>query len=369
MPSVVLAHLSKTMKTSFAIAKATLETTGLTAARTFTLPNRSGIVGLAEDIPPYNAIINGDMRIGQRGTSFTTTAEIYTLDRWLWSLVGAARHTVTRDTDAPTFAQAGRVFSFSLKATLTTADDTIAAGDTVNLRQSVEGYNWAPLAQRINTLSFWVKAGLTGIYCASLRNSIGDRSCVLEFTIDTADTWEYKTLTFPASPSAGTWDYVGGAGVHVTFALASGSDFQTTAGTWQTGNFIATANQVNGVATGAGNFLVTAVVLEAGNVASPFTSRLVSDELAHCQRYYQIANVSARFQAAGANNYGQAPIAYAVAMRTVPSGTITAGQRNNLLAGTPALGLDVDGGRFEIASNAAGDTYALLELIKMSAEL
>lgn len=234
-----------------------------------------------------NKIINGDMRISQRGTTFAALADgAYSLDRWKYGKSGAMVHTASQATDAPTAAQAGVRFQNSYQFNLTTADTSIAAGDYCAIRQHIEGYNSASLVQQGFVISFWVKATLAGTYCIFARNSGADRSFVQEFTIDAADTWEKKTIQVSASPSAGTWNYTTGIGMEVGVTLAAGSAYQTTAGAWQTGNFIATANQVNGVNTGATNFLFTGVQVEPGSVATPFESRLFGTELALCQRYY-----------------------------------------------------------------------------------
>jgi hypothetical protein len=169
----------------------------------------------------------------------------------------------------------------------TTADASISAGDYTFVDHRVEGYNWLPLTQRIVTLSFWVKGTKTGIHCVSLINSGADRSCVKEFTINTTATWEKKTLTFPVSPSAGTWDYTTGIGIYIRFALAAGSTFQTTADAYQTGNFFATSNQVNATDDTANDFRLCGVQLEAGSVATEVEQRTFPEELALCERYYE----------------------------------------------------------------------------------
>ena len=235
-----------------------------------------------------NVIINGDFNIWQRGTSFAAPADVaYSADRWCSRNNTAAVFTISRSTDVPTVAEAGSLFNYSLLLDCTTADASVAAGDWVTIEQRVEGFNWLAVAQKICTLSFWVKATKTGIYCASLRSSTGDRSCVVEFTINSTATWEYKTITFPASPSGGTWDYTTGKGVHIDIALMNGTTRQTTAGAWQTGNFVSTSNQVNAMDNTANDFRICGVQLEEGSVATPFEHRGYGTELALCQRYFQ----------------------------------------------------------------------------------
>lgn len=235
-----------------------------------------------------NCIINGDMRVAQRGTSFAAMPHgAYSLDRWQWVKVGTGVHTLSRDTDVPTVVQAGHLITNSLKIVLTTADTAMAAPDIYAISQIIEGYNFQRIAQRIFTVSFWVKATLNGIYSIACRNGgVTDRSYVANFTINAANTWEYKSVTVPASPVAGAWDYTNGPGLQVSITLGAGSNYYTTAGAWQTGNFLATASQVNGVNTGATNFWFTDFQVEPGTVATEFEMLDFGTELALCQRYF-----------------------------------------------------------------------------------
>ena len=234
-----------------------------------------------------NAIINGDFNIWQRGISFASVANSnYTADRWEYSKTGAMVHTITRSTDTPTVAQAGKVFNYSLKIACTTPDASIAASDIAYISQKIEGFNFLPLAQKTNTYGFWVKAVKIGTYCIAYGNEV-DKSYVAEFTINASNTWEYKTITIAASPSAGTWDYTNGLGLKAYFVLAAGSSFQTTKDAWQNGVFVSTSNQVNACDSTSNDFYLCGVQLESGSVATPFENRTIQEELALCQRYFE----------------------------------------------------------------------------------
>jgi hypothetical protein len=231
-----------------------------------------------------NAIINGDMRIAQRGTSFAAIAHgSYSLDRWKYGKSGTMVHTITQDSSVP-----DDQFSYSLKFDVTTADVSIAAGDYIQLFQAVEGYNFKRFVGQTAALSFWIKAGKTGTLCVAFRNSVADRSYVSEVTIDSANTWEWKTVTLDFDYSGGTWDYTNGVGLYVNFALAAGSTYQTTADAWQSGNYIATSNQTNFVdnTDATCDVYVTGVQLELGDQATDFEFLRLQDELLACQRYY-----------------------------------------------------------------------------------
>jgi hypothetical protein len=237
------------------------------------------------DVGPFssrNKIINAAMEISQRGTSFPAAANDYTLDRFRWSETGVMVVTITQSTDVP-----NNTFQNSLRVDVTTVDTSIAAGDYALIQQSIEGYNVRDLIGQTFTLSFWVKSSKTGVHCVSFRNSGIDRSYVLEYTVSTANTWEFKTVTVVGGLiTGGTWDWTNGRGLDVIFTLTSGTTFQTTPGSWQVGNFLATSNQVNVMDNVNNDFFLTGVQLEIGPVATPFERRPYGTELALCHRYY-----------------------------------------------------------------------------------
>jgi hypothetical protein len=234
-----------------------------------------------------NLIINGDFEIAQRGTSFISASPNYTLDRWAYGKNGTMAQDVTQDSDVPTGAQARRYIPNSVLFDCTTAQPSIGAGDYSFTFQKIEGYNFQAIAQKTFTLSFWVKATKTGTYCISLRNSGFDRSYVAEYTVNSIDAWEFKTITVAPSPSTGTWNYTNGAGISVEFIIAAGSNFHTTPNAWQTGSFLSTSNQVNGVASVSDQFRLAGVQVEAGSVATEFEKRNIQQEIELCQRYYE----------------------------------------------------------------------------------
>jgi hypothetical protein len=227
-----------------------------------------------------NKIINGKMEIAQRGTSFPAASN-FTLDRWRFGILGGGVVTVTQSTDVP----ANSEFQYSLRATVTTTDVSIAAGDYAIYIHKIEGFNIRDLVGRTFTLSFWVRSSKVGTHCIGFRNSGLDRAFVAEYTVDVANAWEKKSVTVVGGLiTAGTWNYTNGAGLEVDFTLLVGTNFQSTPNAWQTGSFIATANQVNCLDTVDNIFAITGVQLEVGAVATPFEHRNYGAELAWCQR-------------------------------------------------------------------------------------
>lgn len=228
-----------------------------------------------------NALINGNMEIVQEGVSFPAIGDgDFSLDMWYYNKVGTMIHTITQDTNVP-----DETSQHSLKIDCTTADTTIVAADFTLLSQNIEGFNFFPYVTKTAKLSFWVYATKVGTSCISFRNSGNDRSYVVEYTVDVTNTWEKKEIEITFDYSGGTWDFTNGIGLKVSFALAAGSTFQTTADAWQTGEFYATANQVNHCDDVANDFYIAQVKLNENDIDLPFFPSIYSDELARAQRY------------------------------------------------------------------------------------
>lgn len=295
--------------------------TGSSAARQDLTVNQSAIMLVANNsfIPFRNRIINGKMDISQRGASFAAVPNnTYTLDRWIYYQAGAGVNTVSQQADVPS----NNEFQTSLRVAVTTADAVQDASDIYAIQQTIEGYGIRDLIGRTFTLSFWVRSSKTGIHCAAFRNSGPDRSYVAEYTVNSANTWEYKTITVSGGLiTAGTWNWNNGYGLGVSFSLMGGSTFRTTAGTLQTGNFLTTINQVNVMDTIGNIFAITGVQLEVGAVATPFEHRPFGAELALCQRYYSTATLRSNtsYTTGSGPGYLGPHNAFKVSMRSTPS--------------------------------------------------
>lgn len=264
-----------------------------------------------------NKIINGKMDIYQRGTSFPAASNTYTLDRWAYVNAGTTGVvTVSAQAEFPSSNE----FQTSLRVLVTTADTTQDAADAAVITQRIEGSNVRDLIGKTFILSFWVRSAKTGIHCAYFKNSGLDRTYVMEYTVNTANTWEYKTVTVTGGLiTAGTWNWTAGVGLEMGFTLMAGSSNRTSANAWQTGNFLATNNQVNVLDTVNNIFAITGVQLEEGSVATPFEHRLLGQELVLCQRYFEQGFARGTNYSAGAGNYRAYSVPFAVTKRATPS--------------------------------------------------
>lgn len=322
-----------------------------------------------------NKIMGGDFTLNpwQRGASFAAAADAaYVADRWQYNKAGTAVHTFSKAADVPTALQAGFFTQHCLSAAVTTAQTTFAVGDLFIFQQKVEGFNatsfgFGQPGARSVTLSFWAKGAKTGIHCVSLRNATPNRSYIKEYTINSINTWEFKTLTIPVD-TTGTWLYDNGIGIIVSFALATGTGFQTTANAWQAGNFLATANQVNELDTIGNTFKIALVQLEVGSIVTAFESRSVGQELNLCQRYYEEPLSYTRHVGTAAGFEG-CVVNYAVTKRALPTiSTKTVINSVNVASTSLSDHVTTSGSSFAVQStNSSITNYAAI--LAVSAEL
>lgn len=253
-----------------------------------------------------NPFTNGMMEVWQRGTTFPYTignGAQPTADRWLVLGAGATKSfTMNRSTNVPTVAQAGVLFNYSLELDVTTALGSPASGDALSIYQVIEAGTWRHFAQRQLTISFWVMSSKTGTHTLRLRASNLIYFCILPYTINAADTWEYKTLTVSASIAWGQNSFE----AHWVVLAGSGT-IDTTINTWHqviTGPAnLAAPGQVNCFDSTANFFRLTGVKIELGSIATPYDVTSFTEEYLRCLGHYQksFPYATAPVQNAGSN--------------------------------------------------------------------
>jgi len=287
---------------------------------------------VANQLPNRNAIINGGMDVWQRGTTTLTNpaSGVYFPDRFKCNQsLGDGTFDLLNSAETPAV---GFPFKYSLKLDCTHIETAVAAGEYSIISYFMEGVDFLRFEGETATLSFWVKAVKTGIYCVSFRNAgTWDKSYVHEFTVNAASTWEKKTVTLTFD-SGGTFAYDTTAGLAIAWATMAGSTFQTATAnkdTWQAGSLFATDAQVNGLDSTDNNFWITGVQFELGSVATPFENKPYQQELALCQRYCYGITTAVAAEAIGfgyaiSDTVAHINIPLPVTMRTVPTLTATA---------------------------------------------
>jgi hypothetical protein len=244
----------------------------------------AALIGSQTALSNRNLVINGAAEVYQRGAS-ATAHNSYSVDRWQIKNTSGATCTHEQSTDAPA------PFKNSVK--YTAGGTSCTAAQVAGIAQRMEGTSTTSVglgtsAAQPVTLSFYVKSSVTGTYAVSIRNNDTDLSFVNTYTINSANTWEHKTVTFSAQ-TAGTWLNTTGIGVRLWFDLGSGDNFNADAtGQWRSSaNYLTVSNQADVVGTSGATWFVTGVQLELGEQATPFEHRSFADELHRCHRYFQ----------------------------------------------------------------------------------
>ncbi len=313
-----------------------------------------------------NLIQNGKFEVNQRGsTTVAAGAAGYGPDRWSVLSGATAAYTLTSDTSVP----AGQGFLNSFKVDITTADSSISSGENYYVEHRIEGSDCRHLMlgtanAKTVTLQFWARSQVTGIHCVSLQNNASNRSYPFEYTIATADTWEYFTETI-ALDTGGTWLTTTGIGLRVRWSLGAGSSYQGTGDTWEAARDDCTSNQVNAVAS-TGQFGLAGVQLEVGS-ATDFENEPVSVSLAKAQRYFKrfsgaaalVLSGTCRSTTAASVNANIGP------MRAAPTGSVSAAAWSNVVDdsdsgrdsnNTPSWTTNADGGVSTSVTVASGLT-------------
>ena len=289
-----------------------------------------------------NRIINGAMVIDQRnaGASVTPaiTATTFNIDRWGGYNTQTSKYTIQQNAGGVT-PPVG--FNYYLGVTSTSAYTPISS-DQFQLTQVIEGYNFADLGfgsanASSFTLSFWVRSSLTGTFGGVFRNSgtPSYRSYPFIYTINSANTWEYKTITVTGDTSTPWVGATNGTGIQITFTLCTGSGFiGGTTNIWGSGNILSATTLVNILGTSGATFYITGVQLEKGSTATSFDYRPYGTELALCQRYYykqQAVSASSMFGTGFVNGTTTAVVFsnFPVPMRTSPTALEQSGTAAN----------------------------------------
>ena len=277
-----------------------------------------------------NLIINGAMQVAQRGTqSSVTSAQYGSCDRFYWFSSAGDTVTLSQDTSAPDG------FQNSFKLAITTADSSLGANELARIEQRIEGQNLRHLKYGVSsaesvTLSFYVKTNKTGTYAASIFEETGSNVISKTYTVSSADTWEFKSITFPGLTSASI-SATNGTGLRIWWGIGAGSNY--TGGSndaWTSGatNWFE-GQAVNVLDSTSNTFFLTGVQLEVGEKATPFEHRSFADELQRCKRYYQThgnEHTSYRYLApafCNATTQAQGVLALPVTMRAAPTASVS----------------------------------------------
>ena len=274
-----------------------------------------------------NLLINGDMAVAQRGTSSTTVDAdgYYTCDRWKYiDESTGGQVTLTQDSSVPT----GSGLSKSFKVDCTTADTSVAADHSIRVQQRIEGQNLQGVAKGTSdakplVCSFHVKSNLTGQFNMYLEDTDNSRAIAGTYSISSADTWEYKTVRFPAD-TTGAFTNDNAMSLVLHFFLAGGTNFTsgTIASAWQskTNANLGVGMSNNILSSTSNDWAMAGVQLEIGQNPTEFEHEPYERTLAKCQRYFQTIEACLVRAHGTTSVVGFSPIH---PMRAAPSATTT----------------------------------------------
>ena len=243
-----------------------------------------------------NIVINGGMQLAQRATSSTSTGYC-SLDRFpiYPNNMDNLAYTWAQDSTVP----AGEGFSKSAKLSVTTAESALAADEILRVLNRIEGQDmqqasWGTSGAKPLTLSFYVRSNVTGTYAVEFRmNAGGNNSLSKNYTISASNTWERKTITFPANTSTNFNNDTTNA-CELGWYLAAGTNFTSGSLASDYGanatNTRAAGQTANVASSNSNTWYITGIQMEVGSQATPFEHRSLGDEQNLCWRYYYKTN-------------------------------------------------------------------------------
>ena len=281
-----------------------------------------------------NFIMNPKFDIDQRfggSTINNTSGSKKLMDRWS-TYTNLSSHSSNYDivNDAP--VDSGIYRSIRITAA---AASTYSTNQEYQFRQKFEGYDikrfgWGTSGAKYSTVSFWVKSSIAGKYGLTaffFGASGADRRFVGEYHINSANTWEYKTVTIPPlTESINQVNYEANASGMLMWSLGAHSNYQGTSGKWYSTYKVDPTGSVPFFATNGATFYLTGVQWELGKVATQLEHRSYGEELSLCQRYFfKLSNsrlIMGYKRHDGSSNFA---VNSPVPMRAQPTPSLTAG--------------------------------------------
>ena len=311
--------------------------TGIVTATTF-VPTEGQLAN-------RNLVINGDMRISQRATTFTGsygTSNINqyykTVDRILVATSGLPNTDVTSGQVTLSSGDpydVGFRYAFQMKMGY---QSSTPSSVQVQMQYRIEAQDIAnsgwkhTSSSSFITLSFWAKSTVSQTFYGLLRTLDGTQYKYPFSYALTANTWKKVEVTVPGNSNL-TLNNDTGEGLRINLSPYLGTDSTdsgVTLNTWSThSNSAKTPDQTaTWYQTNNATFEVTGLQLEVGQIATPFEFKSYQHEFLRCCRYFwkSVGRPTAAARGAGSSAY-LASLATPVPLRAEP--TIASGTDSN----------------------------------------
>ena len=277
--------------------------TGINTAFGNSSVNTTGIITATAFVPSQgqlshrNLIINGAMKVAQRGTSSTSNG-YQTIDRFR-SDIGSTSTTFTQSqqdlssSDAP-FALGFRKYKrIALAGAGTAAAGTYVEATAYRVEAqdlASSGWDYTSSSSYV-TLQFWFRCSTNQTFYTAIRMDDGTaRMFSFSFTASGNNTWTKVTKTIPGN-SGITINNDNGIGMSIFIIPYYGTNFTangTALDTWNTYDSAAHFPDMAStwLTAGASTFDLTGVQLEVGSVATPFEHKSFIEDKLRCYRYF-----------------------------------------------------------------------------------
>ena len=255
-------------------------------------------------------IINGNMAVAQRGTSFSqpnTNNDAFPVDRFTFQTGSIGAYTSIQES-LTSGAAYNAGFRKAARIDCTTADASPASTDYFWFQYLMEAQDCLVFKKGTSsaekmTVAFWVKSNKTGTSQLTVKDVDNDRQVAGTYTISSANTWEHKIINLPAD-TTGAINNDNGAGFRFEWWLGAGSAYSGGAvpTAWE-----ARADADRGVSTlaindnTANDWAITGIQVEVGEFTSatlpPFQFESFDDNFYRCLRYYYDKPVGTNYHA------------------------------------------------------------------------
>lgn len=248
-----------------------------------------------------NKVVNGDMAIAQRGTYSKVKkgdSRVIVCDRFMSPyMVGPTPVGEEVAEMQQMNADGPPDFDYYLRFKVLVPWSHNGAYLRYKLtHNAIREFRHGTVAAKNGALSFWVRSSIAGefsVSCTSVKPSAENnlrRSIVLPYTINQANTWEFKEIMIPGDREGNritNWYNDTIVGMRLYFSLNNVGYTTTNTGRWVNTVYLRTPNNVNLTNIVGSTFDLTGVQYEPGPHSTPFERRPRMVDMLLCQQYYR----------------------------------------------------------------------------------
>jgi len=280
-------------------------------------------------VSPRNFIIDGDFTQWPEGTTARTIANAYGPALMYLQKDGDGAATIERSTDVPTLAQSSHSSKHSMLIKCTGTDASVASGAYKEISFRMTGTDYNSIHGKEVTISFWAKTAAANsgdVYCYHINKTGTARGYVHEFTA--TSSWQKFTHTVTIDDVATASDETGY--VYFGFGLGStGSTYQGTNNTWESGWDVATSGMNNFFDSTSNELYISQHMVTLGSSAPIFTPLPIStvkDQVEYYVQRYDLTDNSAQWLCVGvcSASASQSLLTWRRQLRVAPTVTSTA---------------------------------------------